>query len=762
MTLAASAARLNRTTTLARVLCLLAIAGTAVASPKATASSASPDMPLAVDAARNAPDPLGAEALPVRKITLYRSGVGAFERQGAIAENARVQLRFDVGQINDILKSLQLLDLDGGRIDSVSYASKDPLARRLSSFSVPIADSPNLPTLLGRLRGSAIDVKTIEGSSVTGTILNVETRKVPIGGPNGGGAVDMPYVTLVTGTGIRAVAIDSIATMQLQDKQLADEMNRALAAVAEARADRIKAVDLSLSGAGNRRVVVRYVHETPVWKTSYRLVLSDAPEQKLGGDDKGAKVPDTLSLQGWAIVENTTDNDWKDVRLSLVSGRPVSFQMDLSEPLYLGRPEIPVPTIPGVLPRNFAAGTGGNDPRSGMDKAGAPPVAGRPMSAGQPPASPMPGRGPAGPGGRARGEMGEATAKADGLAMYSMDKMMDISADDLLRYGPAAQARAGEVGEVFFFEVQNPVTIERQRSAMIPFLTSNVEGRRVSICNLSDRADHPMRGLQLTNTSGMQLLPGPLAVFDGTAYAGDATINQVSPGDKRLLAYALDLDVVINTKPEGSGDVTKIRIVDGLIEQTVKNRDSLTYTFDNKDLKRSRTIIVEHAKNQGWDLVAPAKAIEQTQDLYRFEVVAEAGKSGTLTVTQEQVQSHRLEITSIDLPTIEAYGKAGKASPAVVKSMQQLAALQSAVNRLQSEVNQAKQQVDVNTAEQTRISTTMERLPQNSDVYADYMKELKDLNASLKALRQKHKDKMVETEAKMRERDEFIRELRVD
>ncbi|MBL8758188.1 MAG: hypothetical protein JNK35_07155 [Phycisphaerae bacterium] len=744
-------------TTLVRTVLLMTLAGTALPAPTARAGAEAPaatnDLPLVGDLFRTAADPLGAEALPIRRITLYRSGVGAFERQGAVQENARVQLRFDVGQINDILKSLQLLDLDGGRIDSVSYASKDPLARRLSSFSVPIADSPSLPMLLGRLRGSAIEVKTIEGSTITGTILNVENRKVPGGGGGGGGggkdqsAIEQPYVVLVTTAGIRAVAIDAISAMQLQDKQLADELNRALVAVAEARADRIKAVDLSLSGAGNRRVVVRYVHETPVWKTSYRLVLSDAAEQKGAA---GKPVPDTLSLQGWAIVENTTDNDWKDVRLSLVSGRPVSFQMDLSEPLYLGRPDIPVPTIPGVLPRNFAAGTGGEKP-------GTPPM---------PAASAAPGR-PMDPGGNVRARLAPGTPRFDEAkekwdAAGRGPELLNLSGDDLVRYSPAAQARAGEVGEVFFFEVQNPVTIERQRSAMIPFLGSNIEGRRVSIYNMADRPDHPMRGLQLTNTSGMQLLPGPLAVFDGTAYAGDATINQVSPGDKRLLAYALDLDVVVTTKPEASGDVTKVRIVQGLIEQTFKSRESLTYTFDNKDQKRSRTIIVEHPKLHGWSLVDPEKAQEETQDLYRLEVTADAGKAASLTVTQEIIRAQQLDITSIDTPTIVRLGQSGKASPAVVKAIQQLGALQAAVSQVQNEVNAFQQQISTNTAEQTRISQTMERLPQNSDVYADYMKELKDLNTTLRTLRQKHKDKMAEAVAKTSERDAFVQSLNVE
>src|SRR5208283_3812985 len=83
------------------------------------------------------------------------------------------------------------------------------------------------------------------------------------------------------------------------------------------------AVSLAFSGEGKREVRVGYVVENPIWKTSYRLVLNE----------KGKPF-----LQGWAVVENTQDEDWNNVRMALVSGRPISFQMDLYEPLYVKRP----------------------------------------------------------------------------------------------------------------------------------------------------------------------------------------------------------------------------------------------------------------------------------------------------------------------------------------------------------------------------------------------------------------------------------------
>ncbi len=730
--------------TTSRLLALLAIAGLAASlTPAAPIDFVQAAQAQSGRAAAEIPA-IGPDAMPIRGITLYRSGVGAFQREAVVADDAKVHLKFDVGQINDILKTLQLLDLDGGRIDSVSYSSKDPLSRRLGSFSVPIADSPAMPVLLARLRGSAIDIQTIEGNRVAGTILNVETRKTSPGKDQP--AVEEPFVVLVTPNGLRAVAISTVASLQLQDKQLADELNRALGAVAEARADRIKTVDLTLSGQGNRRVIVRYVHETPVWKTSYRLILGDGPEAKGAG-----KPASELALQGWAIVENTTDTDWKDVKLSLVSGRPVSFQMDLSEPLYLARPEVPVPTIPGVLPRSYAGGTGGD--RAPGNPGGPPPAVSSPApaKAGRGLARPEPG-----------GAGGAENAAARGRKDQLTSEVYGVTGEDLTRYSPASVAKAGEIGEVFFYEVQTPVTVERQRSAMIPFLASNVEGRRVSIYNMADRADHPMRGVELKNTSNLQLLPGPLAVFDGAAYAGDATINQVSPGDKRLLAYALDLDVAVTTKPESFGDIVKLRIVDGLFEQTIKSREAMTYTFANKDLKRARTLVVEHPKLAGWDLKAPASPADQTQDLYRFEVSAEAGKSVDLLVAQEQVRSDRVEITSFDLNTVVQWRQQGKLSEAVLSAVRTLAAKQSSLNDSERQLQATDKLVETNTSEQNRISSTIQRIPQNSDVYNDYMKELRELNTGLKALRQKRGEIATEVERKRTEINDYIRSLNVE
>ncbi len=683
------------------------------------------------------------EQVPIRRITLYRSGVGYFERGGTIDGNAEIQLRFNTDQINDILKSMILLDLDGGKIESVSYGSKEPLQRRLASFGINIAGDPSIPDLLGQLRGAQIKV-VVSGEQITGTVLGVEFRFVPP--PKDAPAVQTPFVNLVTPNGLRSIAVPDVTSFEILDKELASELSKALATLAEYRADRTKTVDLRFAGNGARRVVVGYVNETPVWKTSYRLVLpeKDAPSSEGG---KG-----TVVMQGWAIVENTTDQDWNNVHLALVSGRPVSFQMDLYEPLYTFRPTIPVPTIPGVMPKQYAGGmdldfeqAAGKEARLSEEKAVAlrsRGVLAKPAAA--PPAAPEPAR--------------RVAYDVDGG--YAVGRKLD--ADDLTNYAAQAQAAGTEVGEVFQYEVESPVSIERQRSAMIPILSTNITGRRVSIYSLNDGRPNPMRGVELVNESDLQLLPGPISVFDGGAYAGDAQIGHIAKGDKRLLAYSVDLDVDVITKPQSTSTVTNLKIVDGMLLQTIANTSSVSYAFANKDAKRGRTVIVEQPRMEGWTLTEPKKPLEETQDLYRFDLPVDAGKTATMSVTQERTEHQSVGVTSLDLPTILSYHKNGKLSDAVLAAIRDVAKRQSDINAAErgiAELDRQKSEIDT---EQARIRENMSKIDRTSQLYTRYMTKLSDQENTLETLRDQRKAATANLEKLRTDLNNYLRTLNVD
>lgn len=701
-----------------------------------------------------------AELLPLTHITLYRSGVGAFLRQGPVAGNASIQLRFDVSQINDVLKTLQVLD-KGGRVDSVSYPSKDPLSRRLASFSLQIGDNPSLPSLLERLRGTNVTLTVTEGT-VSGSVLSVETRKMPTGAGDKVVVVDTPVVNLVTGTGIRSVAVPTISSFQISDKQLAEELTRALAALAESRAERSKTVDVSLSGDGTRTAAIAYVHETPVWKTSYRLMLADPAAKGEGKPADPAKAKGGGMLQGWALVENTTDQDWTNVKLSLVSGRPVSFRMDLFEPLYAFRPEVAVPMIAGVNPRMF---DGGMDGKPASAARGADPMSGKADMAGRARSGRGTEGGPGGVGGG--GFAAPAMPVAAGMPAESSGRF--VAADgappgssDWADYGARSRATGGDVGETFQFSVDTPLTIERQRSAMIPFISANIDAARVSIFNVADRADHPMRGVWITNSSDLQLLPGPLAVYDGAAYAGDAQIGQVSPGDRRLIAFAVDLDVAAQTSADGGGSITKLRIVGGSFEVTSSETQAMTYTFDSKDQKRDRTIVLEHPKFDGWELKSDLKPVESTQNTYRFALELPAGKKVETKVSQSRVVRQAVGIFDYDLEAVARFQAEGKLSPAVLAAMRELFAKRGAVMEQERLIGLMDQQLSTLKTDQSRISKMLADLDKQTDTYKNLLSKLNRQEGEIDGLTTRRAEAAKALEGLRSALTEAVRNLNVD
>jgi hypothetical protein len=270
------------------------------------------------------------DLLPVTRVVLYRSGVGYIERLGRISGDATLTMSMRESQMNDLLKSLILVDFDGGQILPAQYTPRDPLERTLSAFAVQLSDNPSMSALLTRLRGAPVEIQT-DKETLQGTVLSIETREEAASEV----VVKRAYVNLMTNPAMRSVPLDTIVSLRVRDERLQQEIQNALAAIGTRLDNTRKTVELRFAGQGTRRVLVGYLTEMPLWKMTYRLALS-ADEPPL--------------LQGWAIVENTTDEDWRNVRLELVSGRPVSFIQNLYEPIYPKRPTVRTQTDQALLP----------------------------------------------------------------------------------------------------------------------------------------------------------------------------------------------------------------------------------------------------------------------------------------------------------------------------------------------------------------------------------------------------------------------------
>jgi len=289
--------------------------------------------------------------LPVRRVVLYKNGVGYFEHLGHVRGNQDVHVDFTSAQLNDVLKSLTVLDLSGGRITGVDYNSEAPVARRLATLRLALGEKPTTAEFLGSLRGAKLEVRTGNSPALSGRLLSVE-RKTRTGT---NWTVETDEISLISDTGeVRSVDLNPSTGVRIAEKDLQVEVGRYLGLIASSRDQDVRRMTISATGTGERNLYVSYISEVPIWKTTYRIVLPTKVEKK-------------PLLQGWAIVDNTVGEDWDGVELSLVAGAPHSFVQQLSEPFYGRRPVAPLPESVQLSPQTHAAGLmRGNGRLSGM------------------------------------------------------------------------------------------------------------------------------------------------------------------------------------------------------------------------------------------------------------------------------------------------------------------------------------------------------------------------------------------------------------
>ena len=635
--------------------------------------------------------------LPIKRVVMYSSGVAFFEHAGEVEGNSAVELQFNVKDINDLLKSMVLEDLGGGRISTVSYGSKDPITRTLSTFSIDLTRNPTLADLLGQIRGEAIEIDA--PTKVAGTIIGVEKRIVAVGKED---TIEQSYLTLLTDEGLRSVSLDNVGRIKLTNAKLDAELRQALLVLASGKSQEKKLVSLNFLGAGKRAVRVGYIQEAPIWKTSYRLVL-DNDKQPL--------------LQGWAIVENTTEADWNDVNLTLVSGRPISFVMDLYQPLYLARPEVKPELYASLRPRTYDQSLKDAEQDFAM--------LGEQMEAGK-------------QDGLARSrELRKNLAAAAPSAPPAPGFASPSSGYDraTLKSSLESVANASDVGEMFRYAIATPVKLSRSTSAMLPIVNDSVEGSKVSIYNEASHIKHPLSGLRLKNSTDLHLMQGPITVFDDGAYAGDAQIQDLQPGTERLISYAMDLDTEVAPSLTNSPQsLVSIRLAKGVLFVSTKLERKKSYVIKNSG-KREKTVLIEYPVVANWKLLEPAEPSEKTRDLYRFAVKAEPGKAATLVVHEEQQLTEQLAANNLNNNQVQIYLQATVVSAEVKKALQEIVARKDSIQKAVQKRAELDRQVVVIDQEQKRIRDNMAQLPKESDLFRRYITKFTEQEDEIERLR---------------------------
>ena len=321
-------------------LSILAVAANAQPSPIAKAKP-SLITPSSADSATG----IFVKDLPVRKVVLYKNGVGYFEHAGSVTGNQRVSIDFTSPQLNDVLQSLTVLDEGGGRIAGVNYNSTTPLAEQLKTLSLGMTEDPTTTELFGALRGQKIEVTGGQGlgGPISGRLMSIESRTENTGSGDNSKSIEKFYLTVVAGSGaVRVIELTPTLSVRPVDPSLQGQLDRYLELLSTTHSTGLRHLTLNALGSGSRHLRVSYISEVPVWKSTYRLVF---PRESSG----------TATMQGWAVVDNTVGADWDNVQLSLVAGAPQSFIQPISQPLYTRRPEIPISTEAQLTPQTHEA-----------------------------------------------------------------------------------------------------------------------------------------------------------------------------------------------------------------------------------------------------------------------------------------------------------------------------------------------------------------------------------------------------------------------
>jgi hypothetical protein len=632
--------------------------------------------------------------VPLSKISLYSSGVGYFQHDGTVNNRTRLDLRLHQSQINDMLKSLVVQDFGGGTVSSITYGSRDPVTKTLGSFGINLNGNPTLGQILMQVRGEPVEVTA--PNPIAGTLLGVEKKTESVGEGSQHRIVEQDYVTLLTEDGIRTLSLANVQRIKLTNAALNGELRQALAALATNHDAQKKTVSITFDGTGNRQARVSYLTETPVWKTSYRLVLDED------------KAP---YLQGWAIVENQTPQDWRNVTLSLVSGRPISFAMDLYQPLYNPRPIVQPELYANLRPQTYG---------DAMDEL-------RPMAAAPPAKSEM-------KKDRLLGKLaqGLTAGRANAPTAAAVASEMEMSSLD---EGVTSMAMAEDKGELFEYRIDQPVTLAKHQSALLPIIGQTLQGQKVSLYNQSVNAKHPLNGYRLKNTSSLHLMQGPITLFDSGAYAGDARIEDLPPGQDRLISYALDLKTEVEpTFQGGTQELATVSLKKGTMLISRRLVEDRTYLVKNRDAT-ARTVLIEQPYRADWKLAEPKEPTERTRDMYRFSVAVDAGKSAAIRVKETLPLQESILLMESGLDQILHYQQAKEVGPKVKEALQRVVQLRGKLDDAHAQRIRLDQRTAEITAEHARIRENMQRLQQNSDLYNRYVKKLDQQETELETLR---------------------------
>jgi hypothetical protein len=650
--------------------------------------------------------------LVLKRVMLSAGGVAYLEHEAEVTDNAELTLDVPLSQVDDVLKSIVVYDSKGA-VGSAQLAGRDPLSQMFKEFPFGAAALTSPAALLNALQGAEIRV----GASrpVIGRLLQVVPEETQVGEH---GTTTRNRVSVLTNSGLQQFILEDADSVSFVDPALQAQVEKALGEIAAHRAKDRRHIVIKTQGTGTRTLRIGYVVEASLWKANFRLTLPQ--------DLKADKA----HLQGWAVLENMSGQDWKDVELTLLSGNPVSFRQAIYEAYYVTRPEVPVEVLGRVLPKPDTGGVSYDAKNDGQADLVAP------------------------SGGRAKRVAGLFAPAAPAAAGQA----------DLPLISRAANTAEAEEGATqVAFRIPTPVSIASGQSALVPIVEADLPVERLAFFQFLTSTTRPLASLRLRNDTPVGLPSGVLTVYEqtgaGVAYVGDARLSQLPAGESRLVSYAVDEKTKVTQDRQYTSGISKAKITQGQIVLTNTQRQTTVYKIA-APATEDRRVIIEHPKDARWTLVEPDHA-ELTATAYRFTVDLKAGETKTVTVRLETPVSETLRVADMPKDKIASVTDTAGIDPAIKRAFADLAQLRRAVADKEAAEAQIQSKLEALKSDQSRIRDNIAKIGPDSALYKRYLEKLTEQETQFETLQAAAEKAAAETLAARAKVDSFIASMTI-
>lgn len=628
--------------------------------------------------------PVFAADLEIKRAMLSQGGVAYYELSGSRSRDGTLSFAVPRAQVDDVLKSLVVLD-GAATVESVRLPGEAPLSLAFGGLPLDEGAFQSLPDLLRAFRGEAVTLQAEQ--TWRGRIVAVD----PVAGDDDGA------VTLMVDGALRRVPLGLVQTVTPDDPAMAETVAKALDAFSAARGEGTRRLTVALKGGGGEARLA-YVAAAPLWKSAYRLTFD-------GG--KGM-------LQGWAVLENYSGQDWNNVRLTLASGNPATFRQALYRAYFVDRPELPVELFGRILP---------------------------PQDAG------------------AMADM--AYAEESAMPAPAMAASPGMMLGKARVSGAARVAQAQESNISLTFDLGN-VTLANGQTLTLPITEGQIPAAMVTYLSLED--DRPFAAMEIKNTGKTSLPPGIVTVYDtggqGVSFLGDARLGVVPVGEERLLAFAADTKVKADRRSTSSRSVSKVKVTDGVLTAT----ESVTHTLTvdvSLPQGEARKVVADFAVPDHWRVQSPQDGVRRIDNGYRVGKAASGGRTAVTLAMVEDI-SRSVALVDSDVSLLNVFVSGGGLDAQTEAALRDVIARKQKLSAAQRQLAQAEQDLATAQKDEERARENLKAVGENASVRQRYMDRLAQEEARVDSLSKTRDTHAAAVRAADSELRQYVQGIRIE